>query len=188
MIRQTFVGLAALASSGALAAQPATTKLEAVSGIPNIDGKTQTEDVQFKNERDDRMTVPVRLSGVGPFRFLVDTGADRTAVSREVVGRLGLVKGNKASVHTMAGVSQVSTATVPKLELTRKPVMVIDAPVLESANMGADGILGVDSFARSVCCSILTRTHCRSFRRHVPDFGTSRARSSFRPCARMDAL
>ena len=66
------------------------TRLEAVSGIPTIDSKTQTEDVQFKNERDDRMTVPVQLSGVGPFRFLVDTGADRTAVSREVVGRLGL--------------------------------------------------------------------------------------------------
>jgi predicted aspartyl protease len=145
MMRQTFVALVMLTSSGALAAQPATTKLEAVSGIPNLDSKTQTEDVQFKNEQDDRMTVPVQLSGVGPFRFLVDTGADRTAVSNEVVGRLGLQRGDKASVHTIAGVAQVSTATVPNLELTRKPVKVIDAPVLDSANMGADGILGVDS-------------------------------------------
>lgn len=145
MMRQSIVALALLGSSGALAAQPATTRLEAVSGIPNVDSKTQTEDVQFRNEQDDRMTVPVQLSGVGPFRFLVDTGADRTAVSREVVGRLGLEKGSRASVHTIAGVSQVSTANVPNLALTRKPVKVIDAPVLESANMGADGILGVDS-------------------------------------------
>jgi len=145
MMRQSFFALAVLTSSGTLVAQPATTKLEAVSGIPAIDSQTQTEDVQFKNEQDDRMTVPVQLSGVGPFRFLVDTGADRTAVSREVVGRLGLQRGNDASVHTIAGVARVSTATVPNLELTHKPVKVIDAPVLETANMGADGILGVDS-------------------------------------------
>ncbi|MFL6735932.1 MAG: retroviral-like aspartic protease family protein, partial [Sphingomonas sp.] len=113
MMRQSFFALAVLTSSGTLVAQPATTKLEAVSGIPAIDSQTQTEDVQFKNEQDDRMTVPVQLSGVGPFRFLVDTGADRTAVSREVVGRLGLQSGNEASVHTIAGVARVSTATVP---------------------------------------------------------------------------
>ena len=59
------------------------------------------------------MTVPVRLSGVGPFRFLVDTGADRTAVSRELAGRLGLVQGDIASLHTVTGVSSVSTANVP---------------------------------------------------------------------------
>jgi predicted aspartyl protease len=91
------------------------------------------------------MTVPVRLSGVGPFRFLVDTGADRTAISRELAGRLGLTRGDGAAVHTVAGISQVSTAEVPDLELTRKPVTVRDAPLLNSADMGADGILGVDT-------------------------------------------
>jgi hypothetical protein len=55
------------------------------------------------------------------------------------------VKGDAASLHTISGVSTVSTANVPALELTRKPVSVMDAPVLESVDMGADGILGVDS-------------------------------------------
>jgi predicted aspartyl protease len=144
-MRQTFVALLMLAGFSPAFAQPALTKLDAVAGIPKIDEQTQTEDVRFRNEADDRMTVPVKLSGAGPFRFLVDTGADHTAISRELAGRLGLVKGDSASLHTISGVSKVSTANVPALQLTRKAVKVTDAPVLDSAYMGADGILGVDS-------------------------------------------
>ena len=131
--------------AAAVSAQPATTKLEAVSGIPMIDKTTQTQDVRFKTDVADRMTVPVKVSGSGPYRFLVDTGADRTAISRELAGRLKLEVGDRASLHSVAGVSSVSTAMVPDLILARKAVKIIDAPLLDSANMGADGILGVDS-------------------------------------------
>lgn len=159
MMRQTFVALVALASSAPLYAEPATTKLEAVAGIPKQDDKTQTEDVRFKNQPDDRMTVQVRLSGTGPFQFLVDTGADRTAISRDLASKLGLAKGEKASVHTIAGVSTVSTATIPDIELTKKPFTVRDAPLLDSGNMGADGILGVDSLrSQRVLFDFATKT------------------------------
>lgn len=159
MMRQTFVALVALASSATLYAQPVMTKLEAVAGIPKQDDKTQTEDVRFKNQPDDRMTVQVRLSGTGPFQFLVDTGADRTAISRDLAARLGLAKGEKAAVHTIAGVSTVSTATIPDIELTKKPFAVKDAPLLDSDNMGADGILGVDSLrSQRVLFDFATKT------------------------------
>lgn len=125
-------------------AQPRTTELQAVKQS-EIDRTSQTEDVAFKTDNYDRMTVPVRLSGTGPYRFLVDTGADRTAISRELATKLKLVAGNRASLHSVTGVSTVSTATLPDLQVTRKNLKVIDAPLLESANMGADGILGVDS-------------------------------------------
>jgi len=120
-------------------------ELKAVSGAGEVDQTSQTEDVRFRNEQNDRMTVPVRLSGTGPYRFLVDTGSDRTAISRELAARLKLVAGEAALVHGIAGVATVSTASVPNLQLTRRQVKVIDAPLLEFANMGADGILGVDS-------------------------------------------
>jgi predicted aspartyl protease len=144
-MRQTLVAVAMLASPAVLLAQPATTKLDAVAGIPKVDSTTQTQDIHFKNQRDDRMTVPVRLSGAGPFQFLVDTGADRTAISSALAAKLGLTKGDNADVHTIAGVSSVSTATVPDLELTRKSQKIVDAPVLDGETMGADGIIGVDS-------------------------------------------
>src|SRR5258708_19157482 len=144
MIRRVVVALAALMSGAGLPAQTATTMLDAVSGVPEIDKTTQTEDVRFRNERDNRMTVSVRLSGAGPYHFLVDTGADRTAVSRELVTKLKLPSGRSAELHSVAGGSTVSTPRVHNLELTRIPEPSVDAAVLESANIGADRILGVD--------------------------------------------
>ena len=144
MVRRYLVLAAALASSASVSAQTATTRLDAVSGVPEIDKTTQTEDVHFRNDGEDRMTVPVRLSGAGPYQFLVDTGADRTAVSRDIVVRLRLERAGGAELHSIAGVSSVSTARIQSVQLTRTPEQSVDAAVLEKANMGADGIVGVD--------------------------------------------
>lgn len=139
------IALVALVGSSSLLAQTRTTELEATTTPAQIDKTTQAEDIRFKSERDDRMTVPVLLSGTGPYRFLVDTGADRTAISREVATRLKFAPGEAASLHSIAGRSTVATANVPALQFTRQEIRNIDAPLLEGTNMGADGILGVDS-------------------------------------------
>ena len=144
MLWRPLVMMSVLGCGTALSAQPATTKLDAVAGVPEIDKTSQTEDLNFKNERDDRLTVAVRLSGAGPYRFLVDTGADRTAVSREIATRLNLQSGDGAELHTVTGVSTVRTARVRNFELTRVPESSVDAAVLEGVNIGADGIVGVD--------------------------------------------
>jgi predicted aspartyl protease len=107
--------------------------------------QAQTEDLRLRREGHDRMTVPVHLSGEGPYYFLVDTGADRTAISRDLASRLKLVSADAAQLHSISGVSTVSTATVPELQLTRQPVRILQAPLLSATDMGADGILGVDS-------------------------------------------
>src|SRR6185369_14566967 len=79
MMRQTFAALVLLASSSMALAQTPATAPGAAPGASGVDEVTQTQDVTFRTEHDDRMTVPVRVSGSGPYRFLVDTGADRTA-------------------------------------------------------------------------------------------------------------
>ena len=88
MDRRLLLLTLALASSGALA-QTRTTELHTVGTPGPVDKATQTEDVRFRADYYERMTVPVRVSGTGPYRFLVDTGADRTAISRELAARLG---------------------------------------------------------------------------------------------------
>ena len=145
MMRQTFVAFLVLTSPAALTAQSLGTAPQPAVAAPPMDSTTQTQDIKFKDDRSDRMTVAVRVSGAGPFQFLVDTGADRTSVSRELAGKLGLRSGESAAVHTIAGESIVATAVVPSIQLTRRPVKVSDAPVLESENIGADGIIGVDA-------------------------------------------
>jgi predicted aspartyl protease len=145
MARRHLLITLALASSAAFAQTRTPQELQTVGTPGPVDKTTQTEDVRFRTDFFQRMTVPVIVSGTGPYRFLVDTGADRTAVSRELVSRLGLQAGAEAELHSIAKASMVQTATVPSLQLTRKEVRVSDAPILSSANIGADGILGVDS-------------------------------------------
>lgn len=115
-----------------------------VGGAANVDQSTQAQDVRFRDSSGDRMTVQVRLGGTGPYRFLVDTGADRSAVSSALVSRLALANSGSAQLHSSTGVSTVTTARVPSLEFAKPPQKMIDAAVLEDAYMGADGIVGVD--------------------------------------------
>ena len=141
MIRQ-LLGLAALVTTGAATGQSVSSTTPGTA--PAVDGTTQTQDIRFRNDDQDRLTVPVKLSGSGPYQFLVDTGADRSAVSRDIVDRLKLQALSGAELHSLTGVSNVATARVQNIALTRDPEPEIEAAVLEARNMGADGIVGSD--------------------------------------------
>jgi predicted aspartyl protease len=142
-VRFLGIAIAALAATAPGMAQSPTPAAPPASAA--VDQTTQTEDVAFRTDSDDRMTVPVRLSGMGPFRFLIDTGADRTAISSQLASRLNYLPGEIAAVHSIAGVSRIATTTVPSLQLTRNEIRNIQAPLLNGVYMGADGILGTDS-------------------------------------------
>ena len=151
--RSLVLPLVLLVPSAALAQK--VTHIDTVGGSPvALDGSADpTEDVRFKNDLNDRMTVAVTLAGRGPFRFLVDAGADRTAISSDVVRRIGLVMDGTANLHSITGAGIVQTASVRDLRLSQRSapapgqrsVPTIAAPVLEAVNMGADGVLGTDT-------------------------------------------
>jgi predicted aspartyl protease len=145
MKRTILLALLMAGSGSALGAQSYSYPVSRPTGNRPVDKTGQAEDVRFKTEMNDRMTVAVRLSGSGPYRFLVDTGADRTAISRELATKLNLAAGDPAALHSVSGVSMVGTASVRDLQVTRKMVNIAEAALLESANIGADGILGTDS-------------------------------------------
>lgn len=104
-----------------------------------------TSALGFRTDHNDRMTVAVKIGGGGPYRFLVDTGADRSAVSRALADSLKLERRTGATLHSAAGVSEVAIARVDDLEFETRAIQSLDAPLLEAADMGADGILGVDT-------------------------------------------
>lgn len=92
-----------------------------------------------------RMTVPVSIAGAPPRPFVIDTGAERSVVSRQLAGRLGLSAGPQIRLTTMTGSSRVPTVVVPSLSVG--PVRgrrAFNAPALEAAHLGAHGLLGVD--------------------------------------------
>lgn len=126
------------------AAPPPVTRFETLVTPQPVDGNAPDK-VALSADSFDRMTVPVRLSGAGPFRFLVDTGADRTAISNEVASKLGLVAGPTAVLHSATGESHVAMVVINELTMSRKAVHRIEAPLLAAGDIGADGILGIDS-------------------------------------------
>jgi predicted aspartyl protease len=98
-------------------------------------------------DRVGRVLAPVRIDGQGPFRFIVDTGATRSAVSATVVAALGLVVGSGESVRMqgVTGEAVVPTTRVGRLEAGSMVLRDHDLPVLPPTVLArADGILGVE--------------------------------------------
>lgn len=92
-----------------------------------------------------RMTVVVNIAGRGPFSFLVDTGSERTAISRELAAHLNLADGVPARVHSVLGSETVATVHIPGLSVGKQALSVTNAPMFEAQHIGADGVLGIDS-------------------------------------------
>jgi predicted aspartyl protease len=98
-----------------------------------------------------RMTVPVTIADAGPYRFVVDTGAERTVISRQLAQTLGLPAGRNVRVTAMADAVVVGTFRIPSIAVTRARAIggkAIEAPALEEHNLGAPGMLGIDALQK----------------------------------------
>ena len=127
----------------ALAAAPAATQETAApAGAPAI--AEDPAGTLALGALANRMTVPVSINGSKPHPFIIDTGAERSVISRQLAGVLGLSAGPQITLTTMTGSSKVPTVVVPSL--TVGPVRdqrAFNAPALEAAHMGAHGLLGI---------------------------------------------
>lgn len=103
--------------------------------------------VQGSHDPGMRLTVPVTINGGGPYGFVVDTASERTVISRELAGRLALDPGRGVTVLSLSGYEHSDTAIVPRLQLTagRSRLSNLEAPMISEANLGAAGLLGIDS-------------------------------------------
>lgn len=92
-----------------------------------------------------RMTVSVEIDGRGPYPFIVDTGAERTVVARELAEALQLPSRGDVTLSTVASVRRVPSVHIASMTVGRRTLNDIHAPALERRDMGAMGMLGVDS-------------------------------------------
>ncbi|MDP1736129.1 MAG: retroviral-like aspartic protease family protein [Caulobacter sp.] len=99
-------------------------------------------------DRYDRLTIPVRVGGQGPYDFVVDTGADRSVLSQDIADSLGLEPGKPVIVQGIVGAELTQTVKAPELDLGRIVLKGLDMPVLPRERLGADGLLGVDALQR----------------------------------------
>ncbi len=140
------IALATNALVSAARPDPATNAL--VSAVP-----PDASDMLFASptslDRVGRIVVPVLINGKGPFRFLVDTGADGTLVSAALVSALGLVPSQirDEQVEGTTGTEQLPCVTIDTLRIGSIVKHNIRLPVSRSPVMtGLDGILGMAGF------------------------------------------
>lgn len=99
-----------------------------------------------------RVVVPVTINGQGPFRFIVDTGANHSTIAPHLAKSLGLTpsESNPILVDGITGSGHVSYVTVARLQagalvLEGETLPIISAPTLA----GADGILGTAGLTKT---------------------------------------
>ena len=99
----------------------------------------------FAIDRSDRMTVQVQVNGSEAVPFIVDTGAERTVIANELAKRLLLESGPKLTLATISGRTVVNSFFIEKLTTAAVNLEGLEAPGLERSNLGAYGLLGIDS-------------------------------------------
>lgn len=94
-----------------------------------------------------RMFVQVEVDGKGPYRFLVDSGADRSVIGLELAQLLALPPGEPVKLQSVAGTSRVDTVILDRLKIGGSVIPGIEAPALPEKFLGAQGLLGIDALA-----------------------------------------
>jgi predicted aspartyl protease len=103
------------------------------------------ETVDTTRGRFEHIMAPVKINGAGPFKFLIDTGANISCVSQLLADRLALTPGPTAKVHTVVGVRDRPSVIIDHLEVGARTRRGVKAPSLNIAtSIQADGVLGVD--------------------------------------------
>jgi predicted aspartyl protease len=92
----------------------------------------------------DRLTVPVHINGKGPYRFIVDTGADRTVLATEVGVELGLVRGPRVLLNGVVQTMIADTVSIRHLAFGSIVSGNFSVPTLPRSLLDADGYLGLD--------------------------------------------
>lgn len=100
------------------------------------------------NDRRGRVVAPVNINGQGPYRFIVDTGANRSALSAALLSELGLEPDGEGEVHSVHGVVNAPLVPVNLVRYRDLDIPSQRMPVLGDVMLaGEQGLLGVDGMA-----------------------------------------
>ncbi len=97
-----------------------------------------------QRDRIGRIWAPVMINGKGPFRLVLDTGANRSVITPAVADALQLVPDPNAAVtlRGVTGAATVATVQVNSLEVGDLILAPVALPIVADAFGGAEGVLG----------------------------------------------
>jgi predicted aspartyl protease len=138
-------GALSLAFASVISRAQSATPLRGTTGAaaPERDSFPIITDTDTDTEK--HLTVTVRINGNGPYRFVVDTGADRTVLATEVAAELGLAFSENVMLEGVVRAVQAQTVTIRELSFGLARYQSLVVPTLPRSTLGADGYLGLDT-------------------------------------------
>src|SRR5215469_5899474 len=139
------------------AAQPLPTPAEQLEEVI-----VQTTEPKYvaptRRDRIGRIWAPVLIDGKGPYRLVLDTGANHSAITVRAAQSLG----GAASLPTTTVTGFTGSAVVPSLHVNRMEVGDLllgstDLPVLTDVFGGAQGVLGIEGLENKRIYADFTR-------------------------------
>jgi hypothetical protein len=95
-----------------------------------------------------RLNVDVKVNGRGPYRFVVDSGADTSAVGLRIAHDLELPLGRPVVLNGMTSRDVVDRVKVDALTIGSSTISNLELPALREGDVGGDGLVGIDALAQ----------------------------------------
>jgi hypothetical protein len=105
------------------------------------------EDVKAR-QVETRLSVDVQVNGRGPYKFIVDSGADTSAVGLRIAHDLQLPLGTPAILNGMTSRDLVDRVKVAQLTMGPSTIQNLELPALREADVGGDGLIGIDALTQ----------------------------------------
>ena len=147
------LGLASLAPPSLVQAQSGVAINDSVvSNADVLPDFRNSDEIKIGEDRNDRMTINVDIPhndisrrNKGPYKFIIDTAAQRTILSNELADNLEFDLDKDLKITTLSGTTPIRTVYVPELTLGKQDNIGLITPTFRRSALGADGILGLDS-------------------------------------------
>jgi hypothetical protein len=92
-----------------------------------------------------RLNVDVKVNGRGPYRFVVDSGADTSVVGLRIAHDLELPMGEPAILNATTSRNVVDRVKVAQLTIGTTNIPDLELPALRESDVGGDGLIGIDA-------------------------------------------
>jgi hypothetical protein len=92
-----------------------------------------------------RLNVDVTINGRGPYRFVVDSGADTSVVGLRIARDLQLPLGTPAILNATTSRNIVDRVKVDALTIGASTIPNLELPALRENDVGGDGLIGIDA-------------------------------------------
>jgi hypothetical protein len=102
-----------------------------------------------RRDRIGRIWAPVLIDGKGPYRLVLDTGANHSAITTRTAQLMGTIPSQDGSIVVtgFTGSAVVPTVSVGRLEVGELLMGPAELPVVPDVFGGAQGVLGIEGLA-----------------------------------------